>query len=183
MIDLLTIQTIGVIAAAFTLALNALNTIRVSNEEGKKRKIEFTNNIMRTLYTEEGWRRYMDIMSVEWTDFEDYKKKYDSTVNREHWAKRHSILSTLDTIGYLYRRGLMDEDTVYQIGGGSIALWVYAKYIPIMREYRKVSWGADTFINVDYLGKKMYEIKMKRDPSFALDPDYFKEEDLKHLDK
>ena len=65
MIDLLTIQTIGVIAAAFTLALNALNTIRVSNEESKKRKIEFTNNIMRTLYTEEGWRQVQRELEVE----------------------------------------------------------------------------------------------------------------------
>ena len=182
MIDLLTIQTIGVIAAAFTLALNALNTIRVSSEEGKKRKIEFTSNIMRTLYTEEGWLRYMELMSTEWKDFDDYKKKYDSTVNLKHWAKRHTLMSTLDTIGYLYRRGLMDEDTVYQIGGNT-ALWVYAKYRPIMREYRKISWGADLFSDVDYLGKKMYEIKLRRDPSFFLDKDYFKDDDLNNLTK
>ncbi len=176
MVDLLTIQTIGVIIAAFSFVVGVANTIRVSFDEAGKRKIEYTNNVLNTLYSEEGWNRYIELMSWDWEDIEDFKKKYDSTVNKKAYAQRSTFLSQLDSIGYLYRKNILDKETLYQVGG-IISIWGYAKFKPVMDEYRKHPWPKDLYANIDVLAKDMYKMATQRDPNFKLDVDYFKEDD------
>jgi hypothetical protein len=173
MVDLLTIQTIGVILAAFSFIIAAANTIRISFEEGKKRKIEYTNSALTTLCSEEGWRRYHNLMSWKFEDVEDYRRKYDSMVNPEAYIQRQTFFSQLDSIGYLYRKKILDEETLYNIGG-NIAIWGFAKFKPVMDEYRRYPWPKDSFVNIDLLAKDMYKMALGRDPSFRLDADYIK---------
>jgi len=45
-------------------------------------------NIMQSFLSEEGALRWVDLLSMQWNDFEDYKKKYDSSVNPGNYAKR-----------------------------------------------------------------------------------------------
>jgi hypothetical protein len=114
---------------------------------------------------------------MEWRAFDDFTKKYDSTVNPELFAKRMSYISTLDNIGYLYKLNIIDADTIYEVGGAQ-AIWVFAKFKPIIDEYRKVSWGTDRFRNLDYLASEMYRVQIRRDPSFKGDRFYFDKTDL-----
>jgi hypothetical protein len=167
MVDLLTIQTVGVIVAAFSFVVGVANTIRVSFEEAKKRKIEFTNNITDTLYSEEGYKRYIDLMNLDWKSYEEYKEKYDSDNNPQVYAKRLSLISKLDQIGYMLKLGLIDEETMYQ-SGGSLSIWFYGRHKAIIDGYRREALGADRFINLDYLAGRMYKMAKSRDPSFMI---------------
>jgi len=177
-------QTIGVLVTAASVTVAAIYyifTLRTNQRNLKmnieSRKIELTNNILHDLMSEASWEAFAEVMNMTWSDFDDFTKKYDSTVNPELFAKRMSYISTLDNIGYLYKLNLIDADTVYEVGGTG-AIWFYAKFKSIIDGYRRISWGNDRFRNFDYLASEMYRLQMKRDPSFKGDKFYFDSNDL-----
>lgn len=184
MVDVSLLQSVSYVAAAIGVCLAAVYymlTLRTSQRNIRmsleSRKIELTNNILHDLLSEESWKRFADLMNMEWTDFDYFMKKYDSTVNPELFAKRMSYLSTLDHIGYLYKLNVIDAETVYEVGGFH-AIWLFAKFKPIIDEYRRISWGMDRFGNLDYLAGEMYKVLMRRDPSFKGDSFYIDSSDL-----
>lgn len=174
MIDL---QTVSVIVAATSVVLYIANLFISSQREERDRKIILTDNILHNQLSEESWKGLADVMNMEWRDFTDFIKKYDSTMNPGLFAKRMSYISTLDYMGYLYKMKVIDAETVYEVVG-SQAIWVYAKFKPIIEEYRRISWGMDRFRNLDYLASEMYKIQVQRDPSFKGDNFYFDSSDL-----
>ena len=91
-------------------------------------------------------------MNLEWKDYEDFAKKYDSLISPDLSAKRLFYLSTLENVGYLLKMNIIDAETVYQAGGIQ-AVWFYTRMKPVIDGYRKVSWGVDRFKNVDYLAR------------------------------
>jgi hypothetical protein len=184
MVDLVVLQSVSYVAAAIGVCLAAVYymlTLRTSQRNIRmsleSRKIELTNNILNNLLSEDSWKGFADVMNMEWSDFDDFTKKYDSTVNPELFAKRMSYISTLDNMGYLYKLNVVDAETVYEVGG-SQAIWVYAKFKCVMEEYRKISWGVDRFRNLDYFAREMYRLQTQRDPSFKGDRFYFDSDDF-----
>jgi hypothetical protein len=120
---------IGVCVAAFYYALNLRETTR-------NRRATLSMNIMQSFLSEEGALRWVDLLSMQWKDFDDYVKKYDSSVNRENFAKRAAFWNTCDMLGYQYRAGILDIQTIYNVGG----IWIrnaWRKFKPIIEEYRK----------------------------------------------
>jgi hypothetical protein len=167
----------GVLVAAFYYVYNVRNTQKMMRANEESRKVQVTNNVLNNLLTEASWKCFADMMNMKWIDFEDFVKKYDSTVNPDLFAKRMSYLSTLDNMGYLYKNNIIDAKTMYEVGGIQ-SIWVYAKFKPIIDEYRKISWGNDRMRNLDYLANEMYKMTMLRDPNFKGDKFYFKSSDL-----
>ena len=56
----------------------------------------------------------LELTSMKWDSFEDFKKKYDSRVNPENYATRQAVYTLCDYIGYQYKTGLIDFDAVYK---------------------------------------------------------------------
>lgn len=81
---------IGVCLAAVYYMLTLRTSQRNIRMSLESRKIELTNNILNNLLFEDSWKGFADVMNMEWSDFDDFTKKYDSTVNPELFAKRMS---------------------------------------------------------------------------------------------
>jgi len=119
---------------------------------------------MQQLLSEEGVRRESDCYAMQWTDFEDFKRKYDSRVNPASYSKRMSLWLLYESLGYLYKSGVIDLDTIDNIGTGFV-LWDWLKFKPIIEEYRKTELGPTGLSNFEYLAKVIMRAKERSEPN------------------
>lgn len=154
------VAIIGVVAGFTYYVL----TVRANQ---KNSRIALTNNIMQTMLTEESQRRWIELLNMEWTDYDDFEKKYGSDVNPDNYAKRASVWSNCNVLGNLLKRNLADAETLYA-AGVTYSVWIWEKYKPIIIEQRRRYSGSDTFDGFEYLANEMLKIKRKHDPSFKV---------------
>jgi len=152
---------IGVCVAAFYYSMNL-------RETSKNRKITTSNNMLQTLFKEETLQSCGHLLNCTWTDFENFLSKYDSTVNPDNFAKRSSIFSIYETLGYLLKQGLVDKELIYVTGGNS-AIFLWGKYKSVIEGYRKVAYGNDYMSYFEYFASEMWNVKRIRDPTFLRD--------------
>jgi hypothetical protein len=106
--------------------------------------------------TKEGSREIADLFSMEWSDLDDYKNKYDHRVNLENFSLRIAVWRLFDSIGLLYRKGLLDLETINSGSTGVIqSLW--RKFKPVVEMYRETDFHRSTWENWEYLAEKLHE--------------------------
>ena len=159
----------GVLIAAAFYVLNMRETT-------KNRKATLTNNLMQFVTSIERAQTGMELLSMEWKDFDDFYRKYDSTVNPDNFAKRMAMFSYYEMLGVQYKTGLLDVETIYSVTGVSIVnLWL--RFRPIIEEYRKFDYGKDFYQNWEYLANDLARIKAERDPSWKGSRSHIKPEE------
>jgi len=174
LVDLALLQSVSYIAGALGVCVAAIYYIINLRETALNRRVALTNSILVPMnMTEEGNKRFVELMSMEWTDFNDFQSKYDSTVNQNNFAKRVTVWNTFDALGYEYRKGVLDAETVYGIlNMSAVNMWL--KFKPVIDEYRKTDYGRDMYVNFEYLAGEMARMKAKRDASLKGSPSYIK---------
>ncbi len=142
---------IGVCVAGFYYALNLRETTR-------NRRVALTTSLLQNFISEEGSKRFLELMQMEWKDLDDFDSKYDSSVNLDNYAKRNTVFNTLDVLGYQYRKGMIDVGTLWSIcNNGPPSAWV--KFKPIIDANRRRGWYAkNQYENWEYLAHKMAEV-------------------------
>jgi hypothetical protein len=170
MVDVSLLQSASYVAAAIGVCVAAFYyvlTLRVQQENlreaTKNRQATLSMNIMQSFLSEEGALRLIDLMNMQWSDFEDFKKKYDSSVNPGSFAKRQAVWNTCEVIGYQYRSGLLDINTIYSVGG----YWIrseWRRFKSVIEEYRKWEAPRDYLENFEYLADVLQRMAEERDP-------------------
>ena len=130
--------------------------------------------MMQALGTETMVHNLGYLLNMQWSSFEDFQSRYDSSVDLNSFAKRASMLWQLDLLGHLLRKRLVDPEIVYTAGGTN-AIWLWAKFKPIIDGYRKLSYGDSAYSDMEYLAREMWAMKRVRDPGFTSDRVYFGE--------
>jgi hypothetical protein len=145
--DLVTI--FGVIAGFSYYVMNIMETRR-------SRRITLTTTLMQHFMTKEGSREIADLISMEWIDLDDYKRKYDHRINLENFSMRIAVWRLFESIGLLYRKGLLDLETINSGSTGIIpSLWL--KFKPVVEMYRETDFHRSTWENWEYLAEKLQE--------------------------
>jgi hypothetical protein len=165
MVDLTLLQSVSYMAGALGVCVAALSFAFNMRATTKNRRASLTNNLMNSFLSEEGMKRWNELLTMNWKNFEDYHRKYDSTVNPDNFAKRESFWNTCDLIGYQYKEELVDIGTVYN-AGGFLIVESWLKFKPIIEEYRKTEYAIDEYENYEYVANALIRIKEKRDPSY-----------------
>ena len=159
------IQTAYYMVAATGVLIAAIFYVLNMRETTKNRKATLTNNLMQFITSTERAKIGMELLSMEWEDFDDFYRKYDSTVNPDNYAKRMVHWGYYEILGVQYRTGLLDVETIYAVSGVSIVnMWL--RFKPIIEEYRKFDYGKDFYQNWEYLANDLARIKAVRDPSW-----------------
>jgi hypothetical protein len=177
LVDLVVLQTASYLIAALSFAVTCAYYIINLKEGTKNRRIALTNSLMLPQFlTEQGVKQLIDLMNLDWKDFNDFQAKYDSQINPEVAAKRIAVWQVFDNIGYQYRIGALDADTVFSVCSiHATNMWL--KFKPIIEEYRKSDYGKDTFSDFEYLAGEMAKIKSKRDELWKGARSYIRPED------
>ena len=153
------IQTIYYMVAATGVLVAAAYYIFNIKEKNNNRRVALTSNLMQTFISEDGLRRYHEVMTMQWKDVDDFMKKYDSSVSQEYFAKRHAVWNTWDVLGYLVKKRMIDIETIFAVSGGEVVN-SWAKWKPIIELFREKE-GLDQYTYWEYLASEMSNWKMK----------------------
>ncbi|MCX6655559.1 MAG: hypothetical protein NTY03_10640 [Candidatus Bathyarchaeota archaeon] len=124
-------------------------------------------SITNQLLSEEGERRYYELLNMEWKDYDDFEKKYGSDYNLDNAAKRMNVWKIYNTIGTLVREKLIELEVIYSIDDvNSCFLW--SKFKDVITENRKRYGGKDIFSDFEFLNNELLRIKLSRDPSYKI---------------
>ena len=125
------------------------------------------------LSSEEGMKRYYELMSYERTDYADYNRKYGSENNLEATAKRTAQWNSYNRFGMMLRRGFVNVGELYDMGNPGI-VYFWAKYKPIVEESRKRFTGKDYCRDMEFLAGEMLKYMQLKDPSFLVPETFLK---------
>jgi hypothetical protein len=148
----------GVLVAAIFYVMNLRETTR-------NRRATYSTNLQQATQNQEWQQRFMEVVNMQFTDFEDFKKKYDSSASTESYAKRHSVLTTYDILGWQLRKGLIDMDSIPDIQAfGLVLLW--HKFKPIIEGYRGWQYPNGAFRDFEYLAGVLEKKLIEGDQDF-----------------
>jgi hypothetical protein len=174
MVDLALLQSVSYIAGASGVCIAAVFyvlNLRISQRNMKAtletRKLSFVTSITSQLLSEEGQRRYGELMNMEWTDYGDFERKYGSDNNLDNYAKRMSIWNLYNTLGMLLRERLIEPKLLYSINNID-PLFMWSKFKDVIAENRRRYGGIDNFADFEFLNNEILRIKLSGDPSFKI---------------
>ena len=161
--DLVTI--FGVIAGFSYYVL----TVRNAN---KARQQTISRELVKELSSVENQRIFMELLLMDWIDFDDSLKKYDSTVNIDNYSKRASIWASYNSMGYELYKGNIDIETIYHLTGYQVLWFLWNKFKPIILGYRKRYGNPDHMKWLEYLVDELAKERMRqRLPADIIDSD------------
>ena len=129
----------------------------------KARQTQTLMQLYQTRYSPEGVKRLWSIMSMEWTDFDDWMKKYSPSRNTDsdNSAMSTSSWNFYDGLGILVKKNIVDIETVYSMLGIRI-LMVWFKCETLIKGLRSMEPGKDYLENFEYLANEMIRIRRQR---------------------
>ena len=133
MIELSTIRDLvaifGVIAGFSYYVL----TVRNAN---RTRKIQLMMDIRDRMLDRDYLLDSVEVMELEWEDFDDFRKKYDSTVNPDSFSRRWQVWQGFESIGFMLHQGIIDIETIYSMIGPTSILQHWQKFESIFKEQK-----------------------------------------------
>ena len=172
MVDLGEIQTAyymvaatGVLVAAAYYMMNMRYTQRNMKQTLDTRQATFENNEWQKCMSLEWCNNYLDLMGMQWTDLDDFKRKYDSSVNPQNFAKRSYLFFGLCSVGSQVRQGLLDTDSFDDMWAMAV-LRSWYKFKPIIEAYRGWQWPKGAYRDFEYLAGVLEKKLMDSDPDF-----------------
>jgi len=148
-------QTIGVLVTAASVTVAAIYYIVNLRETTRNRRATLANNIAKNLYSDAGVRRWIDLVTMSWKDNDDFMKRYDHRVNLDNYVNRATFWNTCEVLGYQYRSGLIDLESLDAICGVYVTSgWM--KFKPLIEEYRRNGdYSKDRYRNWEYLAGEL----------------------------
>ena len=174
MVDLALLQSVSYIAGASGVCIAAIFyvlNLRISQRNMRQtletRKLQFVTNITNQLNSEEGHRRYTELINMEWKDYDDFEKKYGSDYNLDNYAKRMNVWKTYNTLGMLVREKLVEPEVLYRINNID-PLFMWSKFKDVIKEQRKRYSPEDDLSDFEFLYNEIYRVALSRNPSFKI---------------
>ena len=172
MVDLVVLQSASYVAAAIGVCVAAayyVMTLRVQQANMREaiisRRATFSSNQSQYTCSEEWLHMLFDVIHMRWSDFEDFKKRYDSSANTQFFAKRASVLSSFNALGQQYRNGIISLDAFDSLTSFSLVL-TWLKFKPIIEGYRGWQYPKDALSDFEYLANALQKRLGVSDPSF-----------------
>ncbi len=167
-------QTIGVVVTAASVTVAAIYYMITLRETLRNRRVTLASTLMQNLISLDGSRRWAQLMTIEVSGADDFEAKFGAGTNPENFAIRNNIWNMFDTIGYQYRSGLIDFDTLWSICNAAPPQ-CWAKFKPVIDEFRGSGrFSKDHYRDFEYLAVEMAKRIAKADPSYRGNPAYFK---------
>ena len=150
----LVLTGLGLTASIFYYTLTLRN-------QNRTRETQWITQLLQRKIDQQAMERFMEIMGAEWSDYEDFLKKYDSTVDSRHAAIRNAQWSFYEMLGELVEDNRLDVNLVYKFFNMRCLL-MWFKYETVIKEIRKGVLDRDYMDNFEVLAGKMIEMRKKK---------------------
>jgi hypothetical protein len=167
MVDQLTLQTVGILLTAITVSIAAIYytlTLRYTRRNqdlqlGTRQAQLFAQFVLFGLSS--GWLdEYIELLNMEWEDYDDFEKKYGSDNNPRSFAMRHRAWFHYTIMGKFLKEGLLDIDLVYSLLTDT-AVWQWYKWRDVIEEQRRRYHTPDFVSDWEYLVAEVLKYKEK----------------------
>ncbi len=102
----------------------------------------------------------LELLDMQWEDFDDFLQKYDSTVNQDNYSKRAFMFGSLRRMGLLLHEKILDIDTTFKmVDGGYAIIQMWNKFEPIFTKQRELYEDPLRYQWFEYL---VDELRMER---------------------
>ena len=162
MVDLIDIQTIGIIIAAFSVIIGVINNILTSRQSNRTRQTQLFMDMYSHLRSKEFVKDSRELTSWKWENFDDFRSKYGARANKEANSLFVSTSNYFDGIGVLVKRNEIDPKLVEDLMSAWI-IWFWEKFGDVIKEYRKVRYPQYLEF-VEYLYDRIKPLVSKEHP-------------------
>ncbi len=129
---MVTFQTIIDVLPAVSITIGVLYYITVLRNQEKARSTQLATHVSNKLQDIERSKIGIELLEMEWTDFQDFYQKYDSTISPDNYAKRTLIFGIYNEFGVLLEKNLIDVETVYKLMGVQRPMFMWNKFESIL---------------------------------------------------
>ena len=166
MIDLLDIQTIGIIIAAFSVIIGVINNILTSRQSNRTRQTQLFMDMYSHLRSKEFAKDSRELSSWKWESFEDFRSRYGARANKEANSIFTSTGNFFDGVGVLVKRNEIDPKLVEDLMSAWI-IWFWRKFGDVIKEYRNVKYP-QYMEYVEYLYDRIKPLVSEEHPDLEL---------------
>jgi len=173
MVELATLQAVsyimgslGVFVAAVYHVLNIQNNMRNQKQTLETRQAQLYMSIYQDLTSSETVRKSIELLNMDWKDYDDFERKYGSDHNIESYVTRYSYQQKMNSIGWLVKSGLIDKEWLYELYGWYI-VWIFKKVEPILLEQER-RYNPNIFRWYRYLYDEMLRISEQKGESIKV---------------
>jgi len=157
MVELVILQSLSYMAGAIGVCIAAAYYTVVLREQRQTRQFQLLMQIREIDLTKEGQLDILKWRNMEWSDYDDFEKKYGSDVNPENYAIRMINTNVYHILGILIKNKAISSDLVYQYMGMDIIM-DWNKYGEIIRTQRRLYNVPEFGIYWEYLYDEMVKI-------------------------
>ena len=127
------IACFGVIAGFSYYVLTVRNAQKNQRMAEQNRQIQILQTFTQT---EEDGKRVVELLGMEWKDYDEFERKYGSDNNQDNYAKRNLVWNQYNWAGYMVKTGLMDREMFFELGG-LVPILLWAKFGEVIKEIRR----------------------------------------------
>ncbi|MHA2164019.1 MAG: DUF4760 domain-containing protein [Candidatus Thorarchaeota archaeon] len=155
MIDPVSLQMVRDVVTIFGVLIGLASYVMSVRNANKTRQMQLISQFSDST-SEEIQKRGLKLLSLEWSDYDDFEKKYGSDHNPDNYAMRYAAWSNFNRLGYLLKEGLIEIEHLQGLfSGAGGALWHWHKYESIIKEQRKRYNLPTLFVWFEYLANEM----------------------------
>jgi hypothetical protein len=170
MVDLVVLQSVSYIAGATGVAIAAIFYVLNLRETRRNGRLTLANNLMKKLETTEYHAIMRDLLSYEWSNYDEFEKKYGTDYNLDSYPKRLSLWRFYNSLGYMLMKKMVDADSIFNMGDGDGIILVWAKFESIIKTQRKLyKMGEKWMWGFEYLAGEMLKIGKMQGASYTFD--------------
>jgi len=169
-----TLQTLALVVGIvyyITIMRNQQKTrelaLKAQEQATETRQTQMFMQIYHQVSSKSFQRNWIELMNMEWDDYDDFERKYGSDNNPENFAMRSSIWMAMNGVGAMLLDGLIEpERLVRLVGQGSQFLW--AKFKPIIYEQRVRYGMPNAYYYFEYLAETLEKELLRQNEDFKL---------------
>ena len=174
---MVSLEVAAILLSGIGISASLVYYANVLRNTNKQRMTQLAMNLSNILISPENSINSIKLLSYKWDDFEDFRRKYDSTANPEQFSIRWNQWRLYDHLSYMLHLGLVDVESLYHIIGGYNILSLWEKFETIILEQRRFYEEPDWFIWLEHLAQEISKYRVKRGlPKNLANPDVYPKE-------
>jgi hypothetical protein len=97
-------------------------------------RITLTNNLIQRLLTDEFMKKVTELEYMDWTDYDDFERKYGSDTSPDNYTMHKIVWGTYDSLGMMLMKGLADKEILYNSTLAFSGIGIWSKHREVLME-------------------------------------------------
>jgi len=154
------IEYLPIVLTGIGIIVSVLYYTIVLRNANKTREMQLFMQMYNILNTRESLQTFIELLNLR-VDEEEYRQKYDSYVNPEHFGKRANLWYTYNSIGEMLRLKMVDPDLLNRLNVDSNVIMMWENWEHIIRLNRERENMPDLWDGFEYLYNEMKTLRKK----------------------